>query len=112
MTKTFKFYSDSSHGWLAVKLQLLEDLGLVNSVSRHSYFKGSTVYLEEDGDLVVFKNAYEQRFGTFNIKDIDHGDRSWVRNMTPFVHSQTERLETHVNDGGALQVKGDVDQLV
>jgi hypothetical protein len=112
MTKTFKLYCDSGHSWLAVKRQLLEDLGLINSISEFSYVNGKTVYLEEDGDLVVFKNAYEQRFGTFNVKDIDHGDRSWVRNMTPFVHSQTERLKTHVNDGGALQVNGDVDQLV
>jgi hypothetical protein len=112
MTKTFKFYSDSSHGWLAVKLQLLEDLGLVNSISEFSYIKGKSVYLEEDGDLLVFKNAYEERFGTFNMKAIDHGDRSWVRNMTPFVHSQTERLKTHINDGGPLQVNGDVDHLV
>lgn len=82
MTKVFKFYHDSKHGFLAVKRQLLEDLGLMNSISVHSRVNGKTFYLEEDADMTVFKNAYELRFGTLETVSIDHGDRSWVRNYS------------------------------
>lgn len=81
MNKVFKFYSDSGHGWLAVKKNVLLDLGLVDSVSPSSYMKGQTVYLEEDRDMQLFKTAYEAKYGLLSTTEITHGERSWVRNM-------------------------------
>lgn len=86
MAKVFKFYQDSGHGWLAVKVKLLEDLGLTNKITQFSYVNGKTVYLEEDLDVGTFKAAYEQRFGTLETKSVHHGDRSWIRNMNSFGH--------------------------
>ena len=54
MVKTYKFYSDSGHGWLAVKQQELVDLGIADKISHYSYVRGNTVYLEEDCDMEMF----------------------------------------------------------
>lgn len=60
--KVYKFYSDSGHGWLAVKKQDLVDLGIFNQVTNYSYIKGNTVYLEEDCDASLFFKAFEIKF--------------------------------------------------
>lgn len=46
-----KFYSDYGHGWAAVKLALLQDLGILDKVTAYSYYRGLSAYLEEDCDL-------------------------------------------------------------
>ena len=55
--KQFKFYSDPGHGWCAVKRKLLSELGILASVTRYSYERGETVYLEEDCDASKLFNA-------------------------------------------------------
>lgn len=52
--KVFKFHNDAGHGWLAVKRAFLNELDLGPEISGYSYQRGSTVYLEEDGDLSRF----------------------------------------------------------
>lgn len=54
---TYKFYSDSGHGWLAVKRQELIDMGILHKITHYSYQRGATVYLEEDCDATTFFNA-------------------------------------------------------
>ena len=51
---TVKFYSDPGHGWGAVKIQKLYELGIADKISSFSYQKGGTVYLEEDCDMHQF----------------------------------------------------------
>lgn len=64
MNKTFKFYADAGHGWLAVKLSDLNKVGLyLIDISNYSYVRGKTVYLEEDMDAIKFCMAYETTFG-------------------------------------------------
>lgn len=59
--KTLKMthYSDSGHGWIAVKRSLLVQFGLLNKISAYSYQSkaGTTVYLEEDGDAPILINT-------------------------------------------------------
>lgn len=43
-SKTYKFYSDPGHGWLAVKRRELKDLGIDQTISSYSYQKGLTIY--------------------------------------------------------------------
>ena len=61
--KTYKFYSDPGHGWLAVKIKELVDLGIVDKISSYSYMRGQTAYLEEDCDAGLFFVAYEKKHG-------------------------------------------------
>lgn len=46
-----KFYSDPGHGWAAVKRKLIDELGIADRISRFSFQRGDTVYLEEDCDM-------------------------------------------------------------
>lgn len=80
--KTFKFYSDPGHGWLAVKEKDLEIVGLcVDDISPFSYHKGKTVYLEEDSDFSLFIKAYVSVFGNKPRYVEKHLDRShYIRN--------------------------------
>lgn len=70
--KKFKFYSDAGHGWLAVKRDLLKDMGILGRVSPHSYQRGATVYLEEDDDAALFFKAYERINGRKPEIDVVH----------------------------------------
>ena len=100
MRTTFKMYHDAGHGWLAVKRQVLEDLALINCVSRCSYVKGKTVYLEEDQDFTMFKNAYEQAYAkTFEVLNVDHGNCSFIRNYESFVTAANSTWVEVNNDG-------------
>jgi hypothetical protein len=59
----FKAYLDPGHGWVAVKVRLLEDLRIADKITRCSFLKGKTAYLEEDCDLATFIDAYVLAFG-------------------------------------------------
>lgn len=54
---TLTFHSDPGHGWLAVPMTLLRGLGIADAISRCSYMRGDTAYLEEDADASVFMEA-------------------------------------------------------
>jgi hypothetical protein len=59
----FTFYADPGHGWLKVPRPLLKDLGIAGQISRFSYQNSGAVYLEEDCDAGLFKDAWEARNG-------------------------------------------------
>ena len=63
MSSSFKikFYSDPGHGWGAVKRRVLDELGIADKITRFSYQKGDTVYLEEDCDLPTLTTALSLR---------------------------------------------------
>lgn len=54
---TLNFYSDPGHGWLAVPLTLLQELGLLDKISSYSYMRGKLAHLEEDCDCSLFLAA-------------------------------------------------------
>ena len=77
-------YEDPSHGWLAVPMQWLEQLGIVGKISAFSYRRNSTAYLEEDGDMAEFYNA-SKNAGYKLFIDYHHtDDRSPVRSYPSF----------------------------
>lgn len=55
------FYTDPGHGWLAVKRNVLNDLGIERKITAYSYQRGETVYLEEDLDAATFIVAARNR---------------------------------------------------
>lgn len=62
--KTYKFYIDPGHGWLAVKITELLELGIITKITSYSYMRGATAYLEEDVDASLFIHAYKDKYGT------------------------------------------------
>lgn len=92
-------FSDSQHGWLAVKRSLINELGLANEISHFSYQKGETVYLEEDSDATKFLKAYAiKHTGTFeNWRElfditVKRSDRSAIRSYAAYNPNKVENL--------------------
>jgi hypothetical protein len=85
--KTHKVYIDAGHGWMAVKRSELIDLGILDKITRCSYERGNTVYLEEDLDAITFVNAYEKKYGVRPVCDVKHSntDRSPIRSYQVFL---------------------------
>ena len=50
-TFTIIVYNDPGHAWGKVKRKVLDNLGIAQQVSSHSYQYKDNVYLEEDADL-------------------------------------------------------------
>lgn len=75
-----KFYSDAGHGWVAVKLALLVDLGILGQVSAYSYYRGLSAYLEEDCDMSLLVNALKNAGIEYEI--VGKSDCKWspIRN--------------------------------
>jgi|688.fasta_scaffold00313_102 hypothetical protein len=90
--KTFKFHSDSGHGWLAVKLNLLTELNIVDKISQYSYLRGQTVYLEEDCDARVFHEAYTAKYGEYEVETFYYDRRSPIRSYTSFTGDVVKRI--------------------
>jgi hypothetical protein len=83
--KTYKFYADPGHGWLAVKISELMNLGIITQISTYSYMKGSTAYLEEDCDAALFFNAYKDKHGTEPKHNYSHANkRSPIRSYDSY----------------------------
>lgn len=90
--KPFKFYSDNSTGWLAVKRDLSIELGIMGQISVDSFQRGDTVYLHEGHDYSLFEAAYTARFycrpDIMNVSGIDKN----VRYYPQFQRSMTEQF--------------------
>ncbi len=82
----FNFHSDPGHGWLAVKKNLIRELGLVSEISKYSYMQGQSVYLEEDSDATKFLKRFQEVFGiTARVKELESKNRSSaIRSMNIF----------------------------
>lgn len=61
--KPFRVYADPGHAWIAVKEKLLIEFDIADKITPYSYFKGKTVYLEEDCDASTFVEAFVKKFG-------------------------------------------------
>jgi hypothetical protein len=74
------FYEDPGHGWLAVPLELLDSLQLLDKVSSYSYMRGTLAHLEEDCDYSLFAAAMRERNAPFTIREHRTDNRSRIRN--------------------------------
>jgi len=90
MSESYTFHSDPGHGWLAVPIDEVTQLGL--AISNYSYTDGATVYLEEDLDATAFLNAYEEVTGTRPfIGTMRYDSDAPCRSMTRWRNSTKER---------------------
>lgn len=84
MEKTFTFYTDPGHGWLAVAYSDILAVGLdTKDFSQYSYVKGQTLFLEEDEDAGNFINAWKSKGFTLKISEVNEPNRdSFVRSLS------------------------------
>ena len=84
-TLTLNYYQDSGHGWVKVKLSLLQKLGIVQEISTYSYCRRDSVYLEEDCDLGALYKACDARGITLKLKSfVAREKRSKIRSYDSF----------------------------
>lgn len=79
-----KFYTDPGHGWVAVKKNLLTQLGIADRITAYSYMKGNTAYLEEDRDAGLLLNVLKDSGVAVELvqKNVDY--RSPIRNYESY----------------------------
>ena len=83
--KTYKFHADPGHGWVAVKLIELMQLGIITQISSYSYMRGATAYLEEDCDAALFFSTYKDKYGVEPKHNYNHQDsRSPIRSYDSY----------------------------
>lgn len=80
--KTINFYTDPGHGWAAVDMRELHALGIADKISRYSYRKGETAFLEEDCDFSVYMEAIKGQ--PYEIKEHHTNTDSPIRNYNRF----------------------------
>ena len=85
------FYEDPGHGWLAVPLQLLEQLQLLDSISTYSYMRGMLAHLEEDDDYARFALAMRDAGRVFAIREHHTDKHSRIRNYDPYSPERARR---------------------
>ena len=84
-SESFDMHTDAGHGWLEVPKSLLKELGIGKDISMSSYQKGNNVFIEEDGDFVTFKRAYEEKYGSLSINELPQtDDESPIRDYYPY----------------------------
>lgn len=82
---TVTFFSDASHGWLRVPRKLVEQLGIADKVSVHSYEKADKVFLEEDCDAPLAFRAMDAQKIKYNIIDKVSSKSSRIRSYSPYI---------------------------
>jgi hypothetical protein len=86
------FYSDPGHGWLAVPLELLDRLQLLDRVSHYSYLRGRLAHLEEDCDASLFLAAARSAGIAVTYREINCANRySRIRNYDPYSAERAKR---------------------
>ena len=86
------FYSDPGHGWLAVPLELLDRLQLLDRVSHYSYLRGRLAHLEEDCDASLFLATARDAGIAVTFRDITCRDKhSRIRNYDPYSPERAKR---------------------
>jgi hypothetical protein len=84
-TLTLNYYQDPGHGWVKVKLSLLQRLGIAEQISTYSYMRKDNVYLEEDCDLGRLYNALDNAGITLKLKSfVAREKRSKIRSYDYF----------------------------
>ncbi len=77
------FYSDPSHGWVAVPISLLEQLNIKNKFSTYSYISRdkTTAYLEEDCDAGLLIRTLENKKVPYTVRTVNCNQDSFIRKL-------------------------------
>ena len=97
----YHYHIDVGHGWLAVKVKELHELGLIHKISKYSYIRGLTAYLEEDCDMPAFVEAWQVKHNkSFDFKTMvknSYQDRSSVRSYESYSVHKAEEIVKKIN---------------
>lgn len=82
--RVYKYFSDSSSGYLMVPLADLDEFGVTHKISDKSFKRGDWAYLEEDMDMPIFIDAIKRTGQPApRVDDVyEPGKKIWT--YTPF----------------------------
>lgn len=86
-TMTLNYYQDPGHGWVKIKLDKLEGLGIAKEISTYSYYRNGSVYLEEDCDLAKLYKVCDNIGITIKLKEHHTNKQSKIRNYQSFYYN-------------------------
>ena len=78
------YFTDPGHGWVSVKLDKLQALGIADKVSAYSYMRGSSAYLEEDCDLSLLYRACDAIGQKIELTTKHTNNRSPIRSYATY----------------------------
>jgi hypothetical protein len=81
----FTYYTDPGHGWVKVSRKLLVKLEIEKKISRYSYSRGDSVYLEEDCDLGHLYDALKQRNAKIDLVTRHTNRQSKIRGYNTYI---------------------------
>lgn len=85
MSKTYTYHQDPGHGWIAVPVAELADLGILGKISHYSYLQGGIAYLEEDCDAAIWHIARTTKDDGVKPELIErHVDNTPIRNYPSY----------------------------
>jgi len=85
MQKKLQWFTDVSHGWLAVPYSELVELKITDKISKYSYRKNHTVFLEEDVDAGIYLKALEKLHPDIGyLPNESYSHKSHVRNYPSY----------------------------
>lgn len=87
---TYNIYSDPSHGWMKVSIHKLIKYGIANNISRYSYYRNGSVYLEEDRDMKLFVVTAKKHGEHIKVRQFNGNRSSRLRSYEPFNKSLHE----------------------
>lgn len=65
---TLVVYSDPGHAWVKVPKSLLVELGIEDKITRYSYKRKDSVFLECDCDMTTLVQTLESTYPNIKIK--------------------------------------------
>lgn len=78
------YYGYSNHGYLAVKLSDVIDLGIRNLITEYSFYNATTAYLEEDCDAPLFVKKLKELGYTLNYNEVTFDKPNHFKNLNSF----------------------------
>ncbi|MCK9369233.1 hypothetical protein M0R04_04780 [Candidatus Dojkabacteria bacterium] len=83
---TLVIYSDPGHSWCRVHQTLLEELNIQDKITRYSYKRNGSAYLEEDVDFETLVRALDATYPNIKITYKEHhtNKQSKIRSYVPY----------------------------
>ncbi|MDG6989543.1 MAG: hypothetical protein JRN21_09550 [Nitrososphaerota archaeon] len=72
-------FSDSGHGWVRIRKDVLGRLGIAGKITPYSYMRRQFAYLEEDADASLLVETLLRRGITVTYRDRTADGRSRIR---------------------------------
>jgi len=81
------YHHDPSHGWLEVKRELVEMLGIQGLISSYSYQKDDRLFLEEDADASLLVRSLGELGIKYTTIDRHTNADHWIRALDRYTFS-------------------------